>query len=56
MQPLLQQKSNKYYTFQKCVFVSLGIQQEMCMLHTVVCDLSSCTIQDVSKVTINFEK
>jgi len=44
MQLLLQEKSNKYYIFQKCVFVSLGIQQAMHKLHTVICDLSDSTI------------
>ena len=44
MQPLLQEKSNNYYIFQKCVFVALGIQHAMHMLHTIICDLSGCTI------------
>jgi hypothetical protein len=40
MQPLLQQKSNKYYILQKCVFVALGVQHAMRNLHNVICDLS----------------
>ena len=44
MQPMLQWKSNKYYTFRKCVFVALGIQQAMRTLHTVICDLSGSII------------
>jgi len=44
MQPLLQYKSNKYYIFQKCVFVALHIQHAMDMLHTVISNLSGSTI------------
>jgi len=44
MQLLLQQNIIKYSTFQKCVFVSLGIQHAMCMLQTVICDLSGYNI------------
>jgi len=44
MQPLLQQKRNKYYIFQKCVFVALGVQHAIHSLYTINCDLSGSTI------------
>jgi len=44
MQPLLQWKSNEYYTTMACVFVALGIQYAMHMHHVVVCGLSRRTI------------
>jgi len=34
----------KYYIFQKCVSVALGIQHELHKHHTVICDLSGSTI------------
>jgi hypothetical protein len=37
--PLLQQKSNKNYTFRKRVFVALGTQREMCLGRIVDCGL-----------------
>jgi len=36
--------TNKYYKFQKYVFVALGIQQTMLKPHLVICDLSGYTI------------
>ena len=43
MQPVLQQKSNNFYIFQKCVFVALGVQHAMHTLHNIISDLSSST-------------
>ena len=37
MQPMLQKKSNEYYTTWVCVFVALGIWHVMCMHHLVIC-------------------
>jgi len=36
VQPLLQWKSNEYYTTRVCVFVALGIQHAIQMLHIVM--------------------
>ena len=38
MQPLLQLKNS--IKCSECVFVVTGIQREMCMCHTVLCDWS----------------
>ena len=32
-------RAKMYYTFRKCVFVVLGIQHAMHLLHPVICDL-----------------
>jgi hypothetical protein len=37
-------RCNKYYIFQKCVFVALVIQHAMSMLPTAICDLSGSII------------
>ena len=42
MEPLLQWKSNKYYTFGVCV--ALGIQNPMRMRYTVICGLLGSTV------------
>ena len=44
MQLMLQCKSNKYYIFQKCLFVALGAQREMRKRHIVIRGLSGSTI------------
>jgi len=44
MQPLLQWKSSIMSTYSECVFVALGIQHAIQMLHTVIYGLSSSTI------------
>jgi len=44
MQPLLQWKSSITSTYLECVFVALGIQHAMHMLHTVIYGLSGSTI------------
>ena len=36
MQPMLHWKNNKYYVFQKYVFVVLGMQREMRMRHIII--------------------
>jgi hypothetical protein len=48
MQPLLQRKSNKYYTTCVCVcvriFVALGSPHAMRMHHVVICGLCGTTV------------
>jgi hypothetical protein len=44
VQPLLQRKSNEYYTTSVCVLVALDIQLAMCMRHIVICGLPCCAI------------
>ena len=40
MQPLLQWKTNTYYSFRECAFVALGTQHAKRMPHTVIRGLS----------------
>jgi hypothetical protein len=42
--PFLQWESNKYYIFWVCVFAGLVIQYAMCVLHIVICGLSTSTV------------
>jgi hypothetical protein len=44
VQPLLQWKSNEYYTTGMCVFVALGIQQATRKRHVVLCGLPRSTV------------
>jgi len=44
VQPLLQWKTNEYYTTCACVFVALGIQHVMSMRYSVICGLPSFAI------------
>jgi len=44
MQPLLQWENTKYYIFQECVSVALGIQHAKRMHYTAICGLSCSTI------------
>ena len=43
MQPLLQWKSNEYYTTCECVFLGFDIQHAMRLHHIVVCSLPRST-------------
>jgi len=57
MQPVLQQKSNNFYIFQKCVFVALGVQHAMHTLHNIISDLSNSTkfFHIISSMALFFE-
>ena len=45
MQPLLQSKSNEYYTIWMCVFVAWVIQHAMCMPHIILSSVACPVLQ-----------
>ena len=51
MQPLLQWKSNDYYTTWTCKFVAWGIQHAMCMHHTILSSVACPALQYFSTLS-----